>query len=284
MESLGALLYTGVGAGGRIELPKKNSDGKYRFGIPITPMDMNRTITVRFEGDESGKSWDYSVAKYARYILSDTENVFGTALKDLIASMLNYGSAMQVFNGETEELANGILAEFPQYADGGKIAEKVSEAVEWLRASGYAYEDIRYADGASAPISFDRMSLAVNDMTAIRIYLADGHPTDGRYTYLLSYYNTHEDGSVYEKTEAISSQRTEENGYIEILGIPAANFHRVFRVTVRDGGSTVGYCETTVFNYVMKLYESSEPDSAERALAEALIWYGARSVAYFGGV
>ncbi len=282
VESLGELIYSGVGEGGRIPLPAKNADGKYQFRIPISPMDMNRTITVRFEGDESGKSWDYSVVKYAQYILSDTENVFGTAIKDLIASMLNYGAVMQSFSGETDNLANEILAEFPQYDTDEDIAEKVSEAVSWLKASGYAYEGTFYADGAE--VSFDLMTLAVNEITAIRIYSDEGFPSDGDYTYQLSYHNVLLDGSVYEKTEMLSAEQIAELGYIEISGIPAGDFHRVYRITVRKDGAVVGYCETTVFNYVMKLYERSEEGSVERTLAEALIWYGARSVSYFGRV
>ena len=281
VESLGALIYSGVGEGGILPLPEKNADGKYQFRIPITPMDMNKTITVRFAGDESGKSWDYSVVKYARYILSDTENVFGTAIKDLIASMLNYGAVMQSFSGETEDLANEVLAEFPQYDSAEEISAKVSEAVSWLKASGYAYEDTFYAEGSD--VSFDHMTLAVNEITAIRIYSAEGFPTDGRYSYQLSYHNTLLDGSVYEKTELIPPESIAEYGYIEISGIPAGNFHRVFRITARKDGKVVAYCETTVFNYVMKLYERSAEGSVERTLAEALIWYGARNVSYFGG-
>ena len=282
VESLGALIYSGVGEGGRLQLPQKNADGKYQFRIPISPMDMNKTITVYFEGDGSGKSWDYSVVKYARYILSDTENVFGTAIKDLIASMLNYGAVMQAFSGETENLANEILSEFPQYDTDEDISAKVSEAVNWLKASGYAYESTFYAENAD--VTFGHMTLAVNEITAIRIYSAEGFPTDGGYSYQLSYHNTLLDGSVYEKTELIPLEDIAEKGYVEISGIPAGDFHRVFRITVRKDGKVVGYCETTVFNYVMKLYERSEEGSVERTLAEALIWYGARNVSYFGGV
>ena len=196
--------------------------------------------------------------------------------------MLHYGAVMQSYSGETEDLANEVLAEFPQYDSAEEISAKVSEAVSWLKASGYAYEGTFYTE--ESDVSFDHMTLAVNEITAIRIYSADGFPTDGQYSYQLSYHNTLLDGSVYEKTEMLSSERIAENGYIEISGIPAADFHRVFRVTARKDGNVVAYCETTVFNYVMKLYERSEEGSAERTLAEALIWYGARNVSYFVGV
>lgn len=282
VESLGALIYSGVGEGGRIEIPKPNEDGRYKFKVPISPMDMRKTITVRFEGDASGRTWEYSVEKYSRYILGDTEGVYGAAVKDLIASMLNYGSAMQRLNGESEGLAGDILSEFPGYGDGA-IAEKTADAVRWLYASGYAYGGAEYRDGEDSPIKFSRMSIAVNETTAIRIYLGEGYPTDGQLTYSLSYQNTTANGSVYERTEQLSAEEITEKGYIEISGVPAGDFDRVFRISVRDkvSGAVIASCETTVLRYALRLYESSAEGSADRALAEALIWYGAQNVAYF---
>ena len=281
VEALGALLYSGVGDGGRIEIPEKNSDGKYRFKVPITPMDMRKVIKVRFEGDESGKVWEYSVEKYARYILSDTEGVFADSVKDLIASMLNYGSAMQILNGQTEELAGDILSEFERYGDREKISAKITEAVEWLYASGYGYSDSYYADGENSPVKFNQMSLSVNESTAIKIYLAEGYPTDGRYSYHLTYQNISSNGSVYEKTETLNSDGITEKGYVEISGISASEFDRVFRISVKHSGTVIASCEFTVLWYALGLYNVSEDGSAERALSEALIWYGAQSVTYF---
>lgn len=284
VDSLGALVYSGVGNGGRIEIPAKNSDGKYRFRVPISPMDMTKTITVGFEDDPTGKTWEYSVERYARYILEDTEGVYGTAIKDLIASMLNYGSAMQRLNGESEGLAGDILSDYPEYADEGKLSKKIADAVDWLRASGYAYSELFYSNGDSTHVRFERVSIAVNEITAIRLYLRDGYAGDGLYSYQLSYRNTAENGAVYEKTEELSFADINQNGYVEIAGIPAGDFHRVFRVSVTDRDGVIAYCETTVFDYAMRLYELSEAGTAERGLAEALIWYGARSVSYFGRV
>ena len=283
VEALGALLYSGVGDGGRIEIPEKNSDGKYRFKVPITPMDMRKVIKVRFEGDESGKVWEYSVEKYARYILSDTEGVFNDAVKDLIASMLNYGSAMQIINGETEDLAGDILLEFDRYGDREKIAAKIEEAMEWLKASGYVYSDIFYADGENSPVKFSQMSLAVKETTAIRIYLAEEETTEGRYSYYLTYQNTSSNGSVYEKTEMLSADQVTDNGYVEISGLPAGDFDRTFRISVKENGSDkiVAHCDVTAFWYAVELYGRFDVGTVERTLAEALIWYGVQSVSYF---
>jgi len=284
VESLGALTYSGVGLGGRIELPEKNDDGKYKFTVPISPMDMGKNIILSFENDPDGKTWEYSVVKYARHILSDTENIYGRELKDLIASMLNYGAALQKFSGDTGSPANAILDEFEEYSGSDRIAEKVSAAVEWLNASGYAYENISYS-GEDNAIRFSGITLAVNDITAIRLYLESGYPSKG-YSYYLSYHNVAASGSVYERTELLSAERINRRGYIQISDIFTSEFGRVFKISVKENGSglAVATCETTVLNYALKLYERSELGTPERELAEALIWYGAQSVLYFGGV
>ena len=72
--------------------------------------------------------------------------MFGRDIKDLIASMLHYGAALQRLNGETEQLADALLSEFPAYADPERRAEKTASAVERVLGSGYAHGDIAYSD------------------------------------------------------------------------------------------------------------------------------------------
>lgn len=279
----GALLYTGVGNGGRIEIPEKGADGKYKFTVPISPMDMGKTIVLRFEGDLSGRSWEYSVAKYARYILSDTKGVFGREIKDLIASMLTYGAAIQRLNGETEALADSILSEFEEYDTAEEIKAMTQAAVDRMYASGYAYKNIYYRDSKAHADWFEGISLAVNDVTAIRVYLNEACLTEGQYSYYVSYRETNENGSAYLKTSEIDGDAVRESGYAQLSGIPSGRFGQVFRLSVKDSqkGRIEAYCEATVFAYAEMLYGSSAEESLERALAEAIIWYGICSVSYF---
>lgn len=285
VDSLGALVFSGVGEGGSIPIPQKNENGLYKFTIRISPMDMARNISVHFEGDTDGRSWEYSVVKYARYILSDPDETFGRDIKDLIASMLHYGAALQRLNGETEQLADALLSEFPAYATPERIAEKTASAVDRVLGSGYAHGDISYSDSENPAVTFKGMTLAVNDVTAIRLYLGDGYPVDGRLSYFVTYSETTLEGSVYEKTVPLDASVISERGYVEISGIPARDFGRIFRVSVRDNVNSeiVATCELNAFFYAGTLYALSAEGSSDRGLAEAAIWFGFCNATYFHG-
>ena len=282
---LGNLKYSGVGDGGSIEIPDEpEENGKYKFTVAILPTEMEKTVTVWFEG-EKDKVWEYSVVRYAKYILDSEGEGFTTELKDTIAAMLYYGAAAQRFCGETEGFVDQLLNQYPEYSDKAVISQKISRATVIMQ--DYGYDDISqyYVYGKEgSPIAFCGYKMVIGDTTDLKVYLADGYSSDEKYSYHVTYSYKASSDSVYEHTYEVDAESVRENGCVRISAIAASDFNSIYRVTVTDEelGLVIASCDVTVLSYASKLYDGSADGSLERALAEAIIWYGVASGEYFG--
>ena len=250
-------------------------------------MQMNDTVTVKFTGAGQDREWDYSVVEYAKYILSRPDGaVYNSKIKDLVASMVNYGAAMQKLNGENEGLANEFLGEMDGenyiYGDySSNASDKMSEAIAALGNTDYAYSNVWYQN-AESPVVFGSASLVVSDTTTIRLYFSE-HSDSDKYSYTVSYTQGSASGSKFEHEVEIDKESVVDKGYVEITGIPSGDFNQVFRIAVRNNETqtNIATCEMTVLTYADILYRSETADADAKALAAAIIWYGMASVSYF---
>lgn len=282
-SALGGLGYTGLGDGGIKEIPAiDEASGLYRFDFPISAAEMNKTVTVWFVELE-GQSWSYSVTRYARYIF---DNVAGTSqqVRDMIAAMLNYGAAVQRYNGETEGLADEILSEYPPYNLDALLNFKKSQALRVANGSLIGKGKSWYALGKeNSPIAVDGISLSVSDCFGINLHLQEGYSSDERYGYYVVKSGGAQEAPNYDGAIELDAAMIAENGYIELSDIALRSFDRTVRVAIKDktDNTTVATFDVSVLSYALNLYDSYPEGSAERELAEAVIWYGIAGVACF---
>ncbi len=132
------------------------SDGTYKFSLPLFATEMTEEVSVTVAGVESSETYTTSIKEYVEQLIETdaTAAALGKAI-------LNYGAAAQTyFDVNVDNLANSSLDE----ADSA-IAD-VLTALSDLNAGDYSADDKDAEDG----VAFTSASLAFGSKTHVNLY------------------------------------------------------------------------------------------------------------------
>ena len=187
----------------------------YVYTCDVDAKEMTDDIISQFFYDGGvSREHTYNVQTYARHIL---ENYDDEATKNLITSMLNYGSASQIhFGYNTDNLANSEL-EIPDY-------------------SGVTISGFNAASGQGTELAkFYSASLILKSETTLRFFFQVDSSTAFTATY---------------NGQALEVRQRSGLYYIDVVGIAAKDLDENVTVTINDGTNTaevsfnpMSYCQ-----------------------------------------
>ena len=215
--------------------------------ICITSGQLTSNIKIELLNDdyEVINTFSQSAESYIKSLLS-SDNEKYAKYKPLLKSMLNYGTASQLYFGyNTNVLANRSLS------DSDKAVKKVPDKII---SKYHAIKKIRIPG-----IIYCGSSLIVNDEIIVRHYFKVDADRD------ISNYDFSIDGS--------SVKPVEKNGmyYVESASDTSSFFGDA---TVKVGnGHTESYFKYSPLNYISKAYKSDSVDSKLVNLLDAMYWF-----------
>ena len=223
------------------------------FSVDVAPAQMADTVTFQLtrSGTGTGKTYTYSVQKYADYILTSREKYVDAA--PLVEAMLYYGSLAKNYFGY----------------DGADItlAEETLTALKTAAAALTANESFRAAKSGTLPegLTYTGSTLLLDSAVVVRHYFkpAEGKTMDS-YTFTAG-------GKVLTPAQ--------KNGlwYVDLPAKTVAGFGTTVTLTV--GGFTLSY---NPMSYIFAVLSAPEKyDSSLVTLARGFALYYQAAVTYF---
>jgi hypothetical protein len=239
--------------------------------VPIAEMTYDIDVTITFNGGQSVKNETYSVAAYAKQLLSPeykteylkkyTEEEYDK-LAYLVKTMLNYGAKAQLhFGRNTDVLANDGIEYTdteidPDTAvDPDDIITDATGMTEGLDAYGLTYKG---------------SSVVFLSKTSMRHYFEVSNPDD---------YNEVKNTVTFNgKPVTLKTRSTDGKTYFELENIEAPNLDECYVLHI--GETDYKY---SVLDYVKAILSSDKyaEGHSMRNLATATYWYSAAAEAYF---
>lgn len=215
--------------------------------ICITSGQLTSNIKIELLNDnyEIINTFSQSAESYINSLLS-SDNEKYAKYKPLLKSMLNFGTASQLYFGyNTNALANRSLS------DSDKVVKKVPDKII---SKYHAIKKIR-----TPGITYCGSSLIVNDEIIVRHYFMLDTDRD------ISNYDFSIDGS--------SVKPVEKNGmyYVESAS-DTSSFFSGDNVTVGNG-HTESYFKYSPLNYISKVYSTGSADSKLTSFLDAMYWF-----------
>ena len=215
--------------------------------ICITSGQLTSNIKIELLNDnyEIINTFSQSAESYIKSLLS-SDNEEYAKYKPLLKSMLNFGTASQLYFGyNTNALANRSLS------DSDKMVKKVPDKII---SKYHAIKKIR-----TPGITYCGSSLIVNDEIIVRHYFMLDTDRD------ISNYDFSIDGS--------SVKPVEKNGmyYVESAS-DTSSFFSGNRVEVGNG-HTKSYFKYSPLNYISKVYSTGSADSKLTSFLDAMYWF-----------
>lgn len=215
--------------------------------ISITSGQLTSNIKIELLNDnyEIINTFSQSAESYINSLLS-SDNEEYAKYKPLLKSMLNFGTASQLYFGyNTNALANRSLS------DSDKVVKKVPDKII---SKYHAIKKIR-----TPGITYCGSSLIVNDEIIVRHY------------FML---DTDRDISNYDfSIDGLSVKPVEKNGmyYVESAS-DTSSFFSGNEVKV-DNGHTQSYFKYSPLNYISKVYSTGSADSKLTSFLDAMYWF-----------
>ena len=241
------------------------SDTTYRFVFKnISPQCIGDEMDIEliFNGETVAIQSDYSLLKYCNAVLSSTPEELGishakfNALKPLIADLLEYGAAAQVFVGyKTDALVNA----------------GITGATEFVEISSDEINRTIVTNNAVSGVSFSGASLFFDSVNKL--------------SFRFTAPNAESVKILINDVEAIFTATAEANTYVAYTdAIYASNFDKVYTVKLYSGDTlvqTLTY-DTAAYIYVMqnKTVEGGSELSPMALLARATRNYALSASAY----
>ena len=242
---------------------KVDANGRYVFTCEVCAPEMTETIIAQMfdaDGNALSESTSYSVQYYAEQMLTKlgTDDAYAE-LVALLKAMLNYGAYAQTeFGVNTDNLANTVLADAER-----TLAELTLDTME---------VKTEYTVASALEELIGKASLILNSKTDFRQYLTTA-TMDG-YTFKLS-----------DTTLDLTTGVDNENGYVQVNNIPAAELDNAYVLTVSEtDGVEIGTVQFSPLNYVQGVLENVGTDAEDASLvnvAKALYWYNDAANDYF---
>ncbi|MBQ3665577.1 MAG: leucine-rich repeat domain-containing protein [Lachnospiraceae bacterium] len=232
----------------------------YVFSCNMPAKEMNDTISgqiILSDGSVS-KAFSCTVKQYADAIIKNTENKEAyTKAKDVITSMLVYGSYAQIyFEHNTDKLAFEL--------SGSSEKEEV-EAVS-------AGDLIKYSESSLTVENTDNVTLAGTNLsllsnTTLRLFFKVKDGSTPKF--------------LYDSNE-LTVHKMSGYSYIEITGIKAHQLNTTFTITVVDGSvsKSVQYNPMTYGYNVLSRAESEVRTPELKNLMKAMYIYNAKAIDY----
>ena len=225
-----------------------NEEGLYEISVNLAAAQMTEAVTVALAVDgEIVSTENYSVYKYAQYVLTDVNDEFDTATKALVLEMLNYGDKAQAYFDYDADTIDAELI-----ADAG-VSEIDSANVSAMSVSGSA-------NG----ITFYGASLVFESKIAVRLYYT-ADTMDGL--------------TVTVGDETVTSKQ-KENGlyYVEIAQINPHDLDEQVTVNITDANGNTLTVSYGPMNYIVRMAEKGGDNL--KALMKALYNYYLKAEAY----
>ncbi len=229
--------------------------------------DITATITVpAAEGTEGyNKSYIYSVADYAKYILENSDNNTEYAkAADLVAAMLNYGGYAQTyFKHNTDDLATKYIGE--------NILADINTKMEGITAATLPDSSYSVEGTFNDRIAYAGTSIGLKSDTIIR-----------------HYFTLTAAGGFDEYAVKIGSEELQKGivgdsmFYVDIEDIAAHQLGDIFTIAITSDieppqSVTLNY---SVYTYVKAILQDTASDAALSNLVKAICLYGEAAKAY----
>lgn len=215
----------------------------YKFTCEVTAKQMTETISADFYATQFGEeqcisSEEYTVQKYAKYMLEHSSNYDAKAIK-LVKAIINYGAYAQIyFDGTSDNLPNSLLEE----------SEKALPDTIDLTA----YERVK--TGSVEGLTYYGSNLTLESQTTLRHFfvLEDGRDIND-YTFKV-------------KGTIVTPQFDGTYYYIEITSISSNNLDTGYEVSVGD----FTLSNSSALTYAKRILESESDTKELKDLVKAL--------------
>ena len=255
----------------------KHSDGRVKFTAHTAAAEMSTDVYYEYDGvriatkeDVLSCDYNYSVQDYAEVVFGSNSAAATTELKNLLASMLNYGAfAQNYFDVNTSALANQNLG---NWGYSTKVDSSIVGDVE-----------VRFEANVNGEnhATFTTNSLILESYTKLRFFYTLDASVDTSKVYMAYRIEGSGDAFAYAPLETRSGKY-----YGTIEDVAAAHLSDNYEVFVceKDGDNYKQISDTKLYSaecYANTVLQKSNDEELKQAVI-GMIAYGKMAKEYFG--